>query len=63
MNFNRCTHSSVSSSDCRFIYVMGGFDTQAIDSVERYDVIQNTWEILPSLKTKRFMHASALIKE
>ena len=63
MNHSWCTHTAVTSSDCWFIYAIGGFDTTAIDSVERYDVIHNTWDILPSLKCKRFMHASVLIRE
>lgn len=50
MNHSRCTHTAVTSSDCWFIYSIGGFDTAAIDSVEWYDVIHNTWDILPVMK-------------
>jgi len=53
--------SAVGSSDCRYIYVMGGYDGAALDLVEKYDIISDKWEFIAPMKTKRFMHSSILI--
>lgn len=63
MNNKRCTLSSVSSNDLRYIYAIGGFNGSALGSVERYDVIENKWELRPNMNSKRFMHASVLIRQ
>ena len=64
MSIPRCTLSSVvTSSDCRYIYAIGGFNGIALNAVERYDVIWNCWELRPSLQTARFMLSCALIRE
>mmetsp|Transcript_16547 Transcript_16547/g.15847 ORF Transcript_16547/g.15847 Transcript_16547/m.15847 type:complete len:115 (+) Transcript_16547:1465-1809(+) len=60
MNSARGTFSALVSSNCSFIYVIGGFNGQPIDHVERYDVMHNQWEYLAPLKQKRFMHAACL---
>jgi hypothetical protein len=49
MNNARCTLSAVSSADFRFIYVLGGFDGQALNVVERYSVMEDQWEFLPPM--------------
>jgi len=59
----RCTLSSVSSNDCRYIYAIGGFNGSALETVERYDVIIGKWEQIKNMNSKRFMHASVLIRE
>jgi hypothetical protein len=38
MNTARCTLSAVSSTDCRYIYVLGGYNGQALNLVERYSI-------------------------
>ena len=48
MNSPRCGHSMI--SDGKYIYVLGGEDT---DSVERYDIENNIWENLPPMICKR----------
>ena len=58
MNTARCTLSAVPSADCQYIYVIGGYNGQALDLVERYSVLSDTWEFMPSMLTKRFMHQS-----
>jgi len=48
--------SAVASSDCQYIYVLGGYNGQALDLVERYNVIDDTWEFMSPMLAKRFMH-------
>ena len=62
MGSRRCTLSAVSSSDCRYIFAIGGFDGTALASVERYDVIKDEWEAVAPMKMKRFMHAAVMVK-
>jgi Kelch motif len=61
MNTARCTLSAVASADCQFIYVLGGYNGQPLDLVERYSILTDTWEYLPPMITKRFMHQSVNI--
>ena len=44
MNFARCGHTMI--SDNKYIYVVGGED---LNSVERYDIENDIWEILPNM--------------
>ena len=48
MNFERCGHTMI--ADGKYIYVAGGED---LNSVERYDIENNIWEILPNMISKR----------
>jgi hypothetical protein len=60
----KCTLScAVSVPDFRYIYALGGFNGKPLDEVERYDITQEKWEVLRSvrMKSKRFMHASLII--
>ena len=57
MNNERCTLSAVSSSDYQYIYVMGGFNGKPLNSVERYSIINDTWEFVTPMKRQRFMHS------
>lgn len=41
MNYPRCTLAAVSSNDCQYIYVLGGFDGKFLNVVERYDLHRN----------------------
>jgi hypothetical protein len=61
MNTARCTLSAVASADCQSIYVIGGYNGQPMDTVERYSVNTDTWEYMPPMITKRFMHQSVNI--
>ena len=65
MNKPRCTLSAVSSPDCQFIYAIGGFNGQPLNSVERFDVTREDWEeaphLIPSMKEKRFMHSCIIV--
>ncbi len=60
MNKPKCTMSAVSTIDCRYIYVMGGYDGSALNLVERYDVVHGCWEFVCPMKHKRFMHAAVV---
>jgi hypothetical protein len=42
---------------------MGGFDEEALDSVEKYSLISNEWEEITKMPSPRFMHASVLLSE
>lgn len=44
MKKSRCTLSAVASPDCQYIYAIGGFNGQALSSVERYDLTKEEWE-------------------
>ena len=48
MNYGRCGHTMVSEG--KFVYVCGGEDS---NSVERYDIENDVWEILPNMISKR----------
>lgn len=48
MNIGRCGHTMISEG--KYIYVVGGED---LNSVERYDIENDIWEILPSMISKR----------
>jgi len=48
MNFARCAHTMISEG--KYLYVLGGED---LNSVERYDIENDIWEILPSMICKR----------
>ena len=48
MNFARCGHTMI--SDNKYIYAVGGED---MNSVERYDIENDIWEILPNMIFKR----------
>ena len=60
MNHPRCTMACLSSSDCRYIYAIGGYDGTPLNLVERYDLVHDTWEFVTPMKNKRFMHAAVL---
>ncbi|EGR31203.1 kelch-like 12, putative [Ichthyophthirius multifiliis] len=63
MNNPRCTLSAVISQDNQYIYVFGGFDNVPLNSVERYNLVEDKWEIIQNMKFSRFMHNSILIEE
>lgn len=44
MSTPRCTLSAVASSDCQYIYVIGGFNGSSLNTVERYNVHDEVWE-------------------
>jgi len=48
MNYGRCGHTMVSEG--KYIYVCGGEDS---NSVERYDIENDIWEVLPKMICKR----------
>ena len=48
MNIGRCGHTMISEG--KYIYVVGGED---LNSVERYDIENDNWELLPSMISKR----------
>jgi len=56
MNQSRCTLSAVASSDCQYIYALGGFNGSSLDIVERYNSLTDEWEFMTQMVTKRFMH-------
>ena len=48
MNYGRCGHTMISEG--KYIYVCGGEDS---NSVERYDIENDIWEVLPNMICKR----------
>lgn len=48
MNIARCTLSAVASPDCQYIYAIGGFNGSPLNTVERYDVMKDTWDVIPN---------------
>lgn len=47
----RCTLSAVASSDCQYIYAIGGFNGAPLNNIERYDVTKEEWEqAIPPMK-------------
>jgi len=56
MNTSRCTLAAVVSSDCQYIYALGGFNGQSLDLVERYNTLTDDWEFMTPMIQKRFMH-------
>ena len=48
MNIARCSHTMISEG--KYLYVVGG---ENMNSVERYDIEKDIWEILPSMRVKR----------
>ena len=61
LNEPRCSLAAVASQDCQYIYAIGGFNGAPTDTVERYDVISNTWEVVTSMIHMRFMHTATII--
>lgn len=53
--------AAVTSIDNNYIYVMGGFETVPLDSVERYSVIKNEWIEIDKMPIKRFMHSAIML--
>lgn len=56
MNTSRCTLAAVASSDCQYIYALGGFNGNSLDLVERYNIMSDEWEFTTPMISKRFMH-------
>jgi len=56
------TMSAVGSIDGHSIYVLGGYDRVALNTVEQYQSNKNIWVKLPSMKNRRFMHASVIVQ-
>lgn len=63
MNEARCTLAAVVSPDCQFIYAIGGFNGSPLATVERYSILENTWETIASLPAPKFMHAAVIFSE
>jgi hypothetical protein len=62
MHHARCTLSAVASQDCQYIYALGGFNSNSLDLVERYNTITDEWEIMTPMQTKRFMHEAVVLQ-
>lgn len=61
MNTSRCTLSAVASSDCMYIYAIGGFNGASLDLVERFNTMSDQWEFITPMNTKRFMHEAVCL--
>ena len=61
LNEPRCAMAAVVTSDCKNIFVMGGYKGNPLDVVERYDSIKQCWEVVSSMINKRFMHGAVII--
>ena len=60
MNKAKCTMAAVASTDCRYIFAIGGYDGSALNQVERYDVVHGCWEFVCPMRNKRFMHGAVI---
>jgi hypothetical protein len=58
MNYARCGHTMI--SDGKYLYAVGGED---MDYVERYDIDNDIWEILPNMNHKRMYPILYVYKE
>lgn len=63
MNYSRTAHSAIATPDAHHIYVLGGYDQTPLNSVERYSVLTDTWEICLPMKHKRFQHSCAILNK
>lgn len=62
LNTPRCTLSAVASSDCQYIYVVGGFNGSPLNTVERYSVHDEVWETnIAPMSQRRFMHSCIMV--
>eukprot|EP00347_Sterkiella_histriomuscorum_P003080 403365667 len=62
MNTPRCTLAAVASTDCQYIYVVGGFNGTPLNTIERYNVTNEEWESdIPQMNQKRFMHSCIMV--
>lgn len=54
MTYSRCNHAIVLSRNLRHVYVIGGQNSDsALAMVERYDVFDNSWSPIASMKQPR----------
>lgn len=63
MNIERGFASAVGSPCGRYIYVLGGQgeEERPLNSIERFSLIDFTWEIVGKMKSRRSGHCSLLI--
>ena len=59
MNFARCSHSMISYGDI-YLLVVGGLNSS---SVERYNIIDNIWEVLHPMNYKRMYPILAIYND
>jgi hypothetical protein len=59
MNIARASFKTVLSNNCHFIYAIGGFNDSAgpLSSVERFDLLSQSWSIISPMNHARFGHA------
>ncbi|XP_077292018.1 kelch-like protein 6 [Arctopsyche grandis] len=60
MNKERCNSKSVIINER--IFVIGGLYLNSVDTVEEYNIIENSWKIVASMKKYRHRHASVVYK-
>ena len=66
MTYPRCTHTATlvtlpspdNNTTKTYIYVTGGFNSQPLNKVERYDIQNDTWEVIQPMQNSRFMHST-----
>ncbi len=64
MTTPRAKFSAIVSSDCRYIYVIGGeneSESKPLKSIERFNLLEFVWEPVSNLKTGRCSHQTVLI--
>jgi hypothetical protein len=61
MNNARCTLAAIPSADYQYIYVIGGFNGNPLNVVERYSVVNDCWEFINPMKKARFMHSCCMV--
>ena len=60
MRSARCAMAATATTDYRYIFVIGGYDGEPLNCVERYDTVEKKWEVVSSMKKKRFMHGAVI---
>eukprot|EP00357_Protocruzia_adherens_P030869 CAMPEP_0115012512 /NCGR_PEP_ID=MMETSP0216-20121206/24783_1 /TAXON_ID=223996 /ORGANISM="Protocruzia adherens, Strain Boccale" /LENGTH=1414 /DNA_ID=CAMNT_0002381587 /DNA_START=141 /DNA_END=4385 /DNA_ORIENTATION=- len=61
MNIPKGAATALSSPEFQYIYVIGGFNGNPLGYVERYDVLNDSWELVSPVRQKRFMHTSLIL--
>ena len=58
MHIERAYFKALVSHSCQYIYAIGGCNASgALKSVERFDLVENRWELVAPLNTPRYNFA------
>ena len=52
--------AAVCSIDDKCIYILGGYTKTEDNTVERFDIVENKWEKIESMRCARIMHSAVM---